>query len=146
MDYIIGAGAILESGEHASIAPANLHARVDPALAARVAAAAIDFESTSASGMRKLLVLVPGFDPGRFQALVGKPLRERGDCSLADVFVVLARAAGVSEVHLFAHWLPGEETCAPLQAAGLTLVAHPLEVISEASIVAGQRVRYWRAA
>lgn len=146
MDYIIGAGAILESGENASITPATVHAHVDAALAGRVAVAAIDFESTSPQALRRLVILAQGWNAGQFQVRVCEPLRRRGECSLADVLETLALEAGACEVHVFAHWLPDVMTCGQLAAKGIDIVAHPLESIEEASLVAGQRRRHWHAA
>ena len=146
MEYIIGAGAILESGEYGSITPASLHAQVDATLARRVKAAAIDFESTEMRALQRLIVLAQGWNASTFRSEVSERLRERRECSLADVLGSLARGTGVSEVHLFAHWLPDEETCAQLRAEGIEVVAHPLEAIDAASLVAGQRHRRWHAA
>ena len=146
MDYIIGAGAILESGEDATITPATLHARVDPVVAHRVRVLAIDLEGTSESAIARLLVFAAGWDSARFRAGVTDPLRGKGDCNLADVLEVLASASGAPEVHIFAHWLPSEETCRDLRARGVEVIAHPLETIEAASLVSGQRHRRWHAA
>jgi hypothetical protein len=59
---------------------------------------------------------------------------------------MLARSAGSNEVHVFAHWLPDEATCAALEADGVALISHPLESIDAASLVCGQRRELWRAA
>lgn len=144
MEYIIGAGAILETGEGGAITPATLHAQVDPALVPRVAVAAVDFEGTSAERMRRLLVIAQGWNGTRFRAVSDK-LREQRTCTLADVLRTLAQEAGAGEVHLFAHWLADEQTCETLGRAGLALVSHPLESIQAASVVAGQRLRRWAA-
>lgn len=146
MEYIIGAGAILESGETGSITPATLHAHVDPALAERVRAAAIDFDATSPQRLKRLLVLTQGWNTSQFRSAVTEPLRNRRDCSLADVLRTLAQAADVPEVHLFAHWLPDEATCAELERDEISIVCHPLESIHAASLVHGQRRELWRAA
>ncbi len=146
MDYIIGAGAILESGERGSITPANLHAHVDSALAQAVRVAAVDFEGGSPDSLRRLLLVAKGWNAAAFRAGVSDKLREQRVCTLGDVLTTLARAAGASEVHLFAHWLPDEATCAQLSAAGVGIVTHPLESIQAASVVAGQRRRRWMAA
>lgn len=143
---MIGAGAILESGEQGSITPATLHAHIDPLLAGRVQAAAVDFEGLGPSSLKRLLVLGQGWDAARFRGSVTDKLREQRECSLADVLITLARAAGVSEVHLFAHWLPDVETCAQAATAGIEIIAHPLESIHAASVVTGQRYKRWRAA
>ena len=146
MEYLIGAGAILESGEHGSITPATLHAHVDDALARRVAVAAIDFEGCAAESLRRLVVLAQGWNARQFRTSVSDKLREQRECDLGDVLGTLAAAAGSTEVHVFAHWLPDEGTCSKLRSRGVEIVTHPLESISEASLVAGQRHRRWRAA
>lgn len=146
MEYIIGAGAILESGETGSITPATLHAQVDAALAERVRVAAIDFDATSPERLKRLLVLTQGWNSTQFREAVTQPLRSRDECSLADVLRTLARAAGASEVHLFAHWLPDEATCADLERDAISVVCHPLESIHAASVVHGQHRELWRAA
>ena len=146
MDYIIGAGAILESGENGSLTPANLHAHVDAALAHRVKAAAVDFEGAAPQSLKRLLVVGQGWNAAAFRAGVSDRLRALRTCSLADVLRALAVAAGAGEVHLFAHWLPDDQTVAELREAGVEIVAHPLESIQAASVVAGQRQHRWRAA
>lgn len=143
---MIGAGAILESGESAKVTAAMLHARVDPMLARSVTAAAVDFDGNTADALRRLLVLVPGWNAGKFRSLVTQPLIERGTCSLADVLVTLAAAAQTRQVHLFAHWLPEAGTYAALAGGGIELVVHPLEAIESAALVAGQRHTRWKAA
>ncbi len=145
MDYIIGAGSILETGESGSITPATLHADVDRALAERVQVAAVDFEGTSPETMQRLLVVAQGWNAARFRSEVSGKLRERRTCSLADVLATLAQRANAAEVHLFAHWLPDSQTCAVLGAQGIAVVCHPLESIRAASLVAGQRCRRWAA-
>jgi hypothetical protein len=145
MDYIIGAGAILEAGESGSITPAALHAQVDDALAQRVRVAAVDFEGTGMDRVQRLVVVGQGWNAARFRTGVGERLRERRTCTLADVLATLACEAQADEVHLFAHWLPDEATCAALAQNGIALVTHPLESIRAASLVAGQRCRRWGA-
>jgi hypothetical protein len=146
MEYIIGAGAILESGEAGSITPASLHAHVDAALAERVRAVAIDFESLSPQRLKRLLVVTKGWNAAQFRANVTQSLRGQRECTLADVLRTLAVASNTSEVHLFAHWLPDEATSSALQAGGIALVCHPLESIDAASLVCGQRRELWKAA
>jgi hypothetical protein len=146
MEYMIGAGAILETGEAAKVTAAMLHARVDAMLVRSVKAAAIDFDGNSPDALRRLLVLVPGWNAGRFRSHVTHPLIERGACSLADVLSMLAGAAHTPEVHLFAHWMPDDVTCAALAQRGIGLVVHPLEAIETAAVVAGQRHTRWKAA
>ncbi len=145
MDYIIGAGAILETGEAGSITPATLHADVERPLAERVRAAAVDFEGTSIDAMRRLLIVAAGWNGAQFRESVSERLRDRRSCSLADVLRTLASQTETDEVHLFAHWLPDEGTCAALASSGVSLVVHPLESIRAASLVAGQRCRRWGA-
>ena len=145
MEYMIGAGAILETGASAKVTPAMLHARVDPALSRSVHAAAIDFEGSSAETLRRLLVLVPGWNARRFRSSVTDGLIEQGTCSLADVLANLAAATGVPEVHLFSHWLPDEATCQALSDRGISLITYPLEAIQTAAVVAGQRHTRWKA-
>ena len=146
MDYIIGAGAILQSGPNATITPATLHARVDPAIVSRAGAVAIDFEGTSPAAISKLLVLVQGSNAAAFRSSVADQLKARRDCSLADVFQALAAGAAATELHLFAHWFPDEATCSQLRDAGIEVVAHPVEAIEAAALVSGQRCRRWEAA
>ncbi len=141
MEYIIGSGAILENGANGGITPAALHAHVGELLARRVRAAAVDFEGTTPATLQRLLAVIQGATPAESRKLLEEPLRTRGDCSLADVLEVLATAAGTREVHLFAHWVPGEETLEDLGRRGLALVNHPLESIQAAAMVSGQRHR-----
>jgi hypothetical protein len=145
MGYIIGAGAILEAGERGGITPAAVHARVDPALAERVTAAAIDFESTGVHRLQRLLVLASGWDAEHFRNHVTTGLLGMQTCSLADVLLAVASARGAAELHCFAHWLPDERTYAALQNRGVELIAHPLETIESAAIVSGRRFRRWPA-
>lgn len=145
MDYIIGAGAILETGDSGNIIAAALHAQVDAALAPRVCAAAVDFEGTSAEAMQRLLIVARGWNAARFRTAVAQPLREQRECTLADVLATLASQAQTNEVHLFAHWFADEATCAQLAQRGIALVSHPLESIRAASLVCGQRLRRWAA-
>ncbi len=146
MEYIIGSGAILESGENGSITPASLHAHVDQALAQRVKVAAVDFESANPAGLTRLLIVAQGWNAAAFRTCISDRLREQRTCSIGDVLLTLARGAGADEVHLFAHWLPDEATCAQLRQEDIDIVAHPLESIEAASVVAGQRHRRWKAA
>ncbi|HET9393068.1 MAG TPA: hypothetical protein VFO29_06095 [Candidatus Rubrimentiphilum sp.] len=145
MEYMIGAGAVLETGEAAKVTPAMLHARVDSALAKTVGAAAIDFEGNSPKSLRRLLVLVPGWNAGRFRSSVTKKLIERDTCSLGDVLSLVAQAAQATEFHLFAHWLPDGATYKKLADLGIELIAHPLEAIESAALVAGQKHTRWKA-
>ena len=63
-DYLIGAGAVLTAGPQASIASATVHAQTEPALAASVHAALIDFESTTKAELTKVVVLASGSNGG----------------------------------------------------------------------------------
>lgn len=141
MDYIIGAGAILETGDTGTITPATLHANVDYALSQRARVLAVDFEGTSPQAMQRLLILAQGWNAAQFRTRVTDKLRERRTCTLADVLATLAAQAQATEVHLFAHWLPDQATCTALAELGVRILCHPLESIRAASLVAGQRVR-----
>lgn len=145
MEYLIGAGAVLESGERASLTPATVHARVEPALAEIVQAAAVDFEGASLEALTRLVVLVAGWNAAEFRTAVTRRLLDRGVCSLADVLATVAEAAHSPQVHFFAHWLPDDATYAALAERGIELVAHPLEAIDSAALVAGQRHLRWKA-
>jgi hypothetical protein len=146
MEYLIGAGAILEAGEDGGITPATLHAQLRGVAPEGVAAAAIDFEAAEPAGLKRLLVMGQGFDAIRFRAGVAEPLQAQRECSLADVLRTLAKAAHTSRVHLFARWLPDAQTRESLRIAGIEVVAQPLESIDAAAIVSGQRCKRWRAA
>lgn len=145
MEYIIGAGAILETGESGAITPATLHADVGAPLAESVRAAAIDFEGTAEASLQRLLILTQGSNAAAFRSAVSEPLRAQRVCTLADVLSALAAASGCGQVHLFAHWLPSEETCKALAARGIELVCHPLESVRAAALVSGQRCRRFAA-
>ncbi|HZZ65071.1 MAG TPA: hypothetical protein VFE17_06220 [Candidatus Baltobacteraceae bacterium] len=146
MEYIIGSGAILERGENGSITPANLHASIARPLPTPVQALAVDFESVQPSSLCRLLIAAQGTTPAAFRQNVSDRLRAQRVCSLADVLIALAKGVGADEVHLFAHWLPDQQTCEDLAAAGIRLLTHPLETIEAAAVVAGQRNRRWKAA
>lgn len=146
MEYIIGAGAILEPGENGSITAASLHAAIGRPLPIPVRALAVDFESAQPSALCRLLIAAEGATPVAFRQNVTDRLRAQRICTLADVFIALAQGLGVHEVHLFAHWFPDEPTCEQLAAAGIRLLAHPLETIEAAAVIAGQRNRRWKAA
>jgi len=141
--YVIGSGAVLTAGPSASIAGATLHAQTDPALAASVKAALVDFESTRFGDLSRVLVLAAGWNPKRFESLVLDPLVARGECSLVELLEQLARATGVPEVHVFAEWIPDEIMTAALRRAGVSIVSHPLETIQQAALVSGQRYHHW---
>lgn len=144
-EYLIGAGAILTAGPAATVRSATLHAQAEPALARQVRAALIDFESTNAEELSRVLLVAAGWSSSRFHNEVIAPLMERRECGLADVVATLGQAVGTRDVHLFARWLPTAEVSDKLTALGITLVCHPLEAIGQASLVAGQRVQKWRS-
>jgi hypothetical protein len=141
MDYIIGAGAILETGAAGTITPATFHAQVDAALAARAQVLAVDFEGTSPQTIQRLLILAKGWNAKQFRTAVSDRLREQRECTLADVLLTLAGQAKSNEVQLFAHWLPDEATCAALAQRGVQVLSHPVESIRAASLIAGQRFK-----
>ena len=143
--YIIGSGALLKSGSDATITPASFHAQVAPSLAASARAIAVDLDGTSATELRRLLLVAPGWNTAQFQTAVTEPLLTRGTCTLADVLRALAGATGAGEVHLFAAWLPDDALCAGLRRANVQLVAHALETIEQAALVSGQQYMRWNA-
>jgi hypothetical protein len=142
-EYFIGAGALLTAGAKASIASATLHAQPERGLGAQVEAAVIDFESTRAGELSRILVVAAGWTGARFRAEVVHRLLDRRECSLADVIATLAQATEVKEVHLFAHWRPDEATVAALAGRGVRIVPHRLEAIGQAALVSGQRLARW---
>ncbi len=142
-EYFIGAGALLTAGPGASITGATIHAETEPGLAGRIKAALIDFEATRVGELSRILVVAAGWSGSRFRSEVAARLLAERDCTLADVMAVLARATGADEIHLFARWLPDEETSALLERRGICVVAHPLEAIGQAALVCGQRVGRW---
>jgi hypothetical protein len=144
-EYLIGAGALLTAGPAASITGATLHAQTDTPLASRIGAAVIDFEGSDPQDLSRIVIVAAGWTPARFEAGVVRPLLDRGDCTLADVMEQLAQAAGTTELHLFARWLPDAPLAGSIQERGLQLVGHPLETIEQAALVCGQRFRRWRS-
>jgi hypothetical protein len=142
-DYVIGSGAVLTAGPKASIAGATLHAQTDAAIAAMVRAALVDFESSSPSELTKVVVLAAGWNAARVKSEFVVPLLARGECSLADILALMARATQVAEVHLFARWLPDDVLTTALLRVGITLVAHPLESIRQAALICGQNYVRW---
>lgn len=144
-DYVIGSGALLTAGPHATIAGATLHAQTDPLLASNVKAALVDFESTEAADLSKVLVMAAGWNGPRFRTEVVEPLLSRVECNLADVVALLAQAAGTTEVHLFARWFPDDVLVAALRRSDVTLVSHPLEAIRQAALISGQTYRRWHS-
>lgn len=144
-EYVIGAGALLQAGPAATATPATLHAQADAAIAGCIQAALVDFEGAQLDDRSRLLILAPGFTPQRFNDAVVSPLLAQRECSLADVLVTTAHAACATEVHIFARWLPDEALIAALDAHAISVVAHPLETISQAALVTGQSYRRWRS-
>ncbi|HEX8806598.1 MAG TPA: hypothetical protein VF741_06595 [Candidatus Aquilonibacter sp.] len=142
-DYVIGSGAVLTAGPTASIAGATLHAQTEAAIAATVRAALVDFESSDPSELTKVVVLATGWNTARVKSELVAPLLANGECSLADILVLLSHAAQTPEVHLFARWLPDDVLTAALRRASVTLVAHPLESIRQAALICGQNYVRW---
>jgi hypothetical protein len=116
-----------------------MHAKVDPFLARRAKAIAVDFESPRQADLDRLVLLVAGWTTGRFHDLVVEPLAARGQASLGQVLAACAVACGQREVQLFARWLPDRALCAEIAEFGVELVVHPLESIERAALVSGQR-------
>ena len=142
-DYVIGSGAVLTAGPQGSITGATLHAQTDIAIAAAVRAALVDFESSNASELTRVVMLAAGWRAARVKAELVAPLVARRECTLADVLALLANAAQTAEVHLFARWLPDDVLTAALHRAGVTLVVHPLECIRQAALICGQNYVRW---
>jgi hypothetical protein len=142
-EYFIGAGALLTAGTSASITGATLHAQPERGLGTQVEAAVIDFESTRASELSRILLVAGGWTSTRFRTEISDRLLDQCDCTLADVIAALAQAMGVEEVHLFAHWQPDGATLSALGDRGIRIVAHPLAAIGQASLVSGQRLARW---
>jgi len=141
--YIIGSGALLRSGANATITPAALHAQVAPAIASMARAVAVDFEGGSAASLQRLLVLAPGWTAERFGREVTGRLVARGTCRLGDVLAILAEATAAQEIHLFADYLPDDLTCGLLARRGVLVVAHALDAIERAALIAEQRHTRW---
>ena len=144
-EYLIGAGALLTAGPEASISAATLHAQTDRHLAETVKAAIIDFESAHPAELSRIVAMISGASRRYFREAVVEPLLGRRECSLAEVFGQVARAAGTPEIHLFARWSPDAQMARELVGAGIQLVIHPLESIEQAALVSGQRISRWRA-
>jgi hypothetical protein len=142
-DYVIGSGAVLTAGPHASIAGATLHAQTDAAIAASVRAALVDFESRSSTELSKIVMLAIGWNAGRVKKELVAPLLSRRSCTLADVVTLLARAVQTAEVHLFARWVPDDVLTAAVQSEGVALVAHPIESVRQAALICGQNYVRW---
>jgi hypothetical protein len=141
--YVIGSGAVLTAGPEAMVAGATLHAQTEPALAANVKAALVDFESTRFGDLSRVLVMAAGWNAKRFESHVLSPLMARGECSLVELLEQLAQATGAAEVHVFAEWIPDDLMAAALRRAGVAIVAHPLEAIQQAALISGQRYQRW---
>ncbi len=142
-DYVIGAGAILTAGPIATIAAASLHAQTDPAVAAEVRAALVDFESPRIAELSKVVLVAVGWNARRVESEIVRPLLAKAACTLVEVLVRLARAAGSPEVHLFARWLPDDVMTAALEREGVILVVHPLEAIRQAALISGGTYSRW---
>lgn len=142
-DYVIGAAAVLTAGPVAGIASATVHAQVDPVLAPTVRAALLDFESATPSELSQVIALASGWTQRRMASDFIAPLASRGECSLAEVMLALARAAGTADLHLFARWLPDEQLADALRRGGVTLIAHSVETIRQAALISGQSYRRW---
>ena len=140
MNDLIGAGAILEAGEQSTATPAALHALVRAA--DRPAVAAIDLDGGTLETLRRLLVVIAGWDARRFERDVVASLRARGEVSLADVFIAAARATGSDAVDVFAPWTPDDVTVASLARSGIAVRVHPPAAVVRAALTAGQR--HWR--
>jgi len=142
---LIGAGALLTAGPAATIRGATLHAQPLGALARRVDAALIDFESAGPEELSRLLIVAAGWTGARFHAEVVSRLLALCECGLSEVIATLAGAVQTDEVHLFARWSPDQATLDSLEKSGVRTISHPLEALGQAALVSGQRVERWRA-
>ncbi len=142
-DYVIGAGAVLTAGPSATIAGATLHMQVDPLLAPAVHAALVDFESSGKGELTKVVVVAAGWNARRVQHDLVAPLLARGECTLADLLVALAQAAGTNEVHVFAQWLIDDVVSIAASKSGITLISHPLDSVRQAALISGQTFSRW---
>jgi hypothetical protein len=140
--YLIGGGALLEAGERSTITRATLHAQL-AGEGETPRAALIDFESGSPGELRRLLVLAAGFTAERFETTVTVRLQSAGVCGIEDVAALLAGQVETDEVHLYARWAPPAEMSRTLAARGIHLIAHPLEAITRAALIAEQRFSAW---
>jgi hypothetical protein len=144
-EYLIGAGAILTAGPTATIRGATLHAQPEPALARRIEAALIDFESAGPAELSRLLIVAAGWSGARFHAEVVSKLLSRRECGLGDVVSTLADAVKTEEVHLFARWSPDQATSDLLEKRGIRVTPHSLDELGQAALISGQRVERWPA-
>jgi hypothetical protein len=143
-EYFSGAGALLTAGPAATIRGATLHAQPGSALARKISAALIDFESVGAAELSRLLIVAGGWSGPRFHAEVVTRLLALGECGLSDVILALADAVQTTEIHLFARWSPDQATLESLEERRIRIVSHPLEALGQAALVSGQRVERWR--
>lgn len=144
-EHLIGSGALLTAGANTLAMPASVHARTDPATALAVRAALVDFEGSASGELSRVVILAAGWTAQRFDAEIVRPLAAREALPLGDVLKTLGRATRVDEMHIFARWLPGEGLIATLRAANINVVAHPLETITQAVLICGQRYTQWHA-
>ncbi len=141
MDEFIGAGAILEAGEKATVTPAALHLAMEHG-AEPIAATALDLDGAASTGPRRLVFALAGWDVGRFEREVMAPLKARGSASLADVLAAVAQAAASEAVDLFAPWTPDDATVRELRQSGVTVRLHHPSAVARGALTAGQR--HWR--
>ncbi len=148
-EYIIGAGAMLAGGLQATITGTKVHAEVSARVASRARAIAIDFESTRglagqpASDVQRLLIVAAGWAASTFQASVTGRLLHSGLCGVGDVLRALSDGTGQREVHLFAHWIPDDLLVGALRREGIELIAHSLDEIRRAALIADQAYTRW---
>ena len=123
--YLIGGGAVLEAGPHATITRATLHAQL-AGEAHDASLVLVDFESTLATALQRLVVIAPGWSAQRFEAAVTPELLAAGVCAFTAVVAIAARATGARRALLLARWLPDEPSLAELRARGVELTVRPL--------------------
>lgn len=142
-NYIIGAGAMLTAGDQSTIARATLHAQVFDGHAEGSTALVVDFESSRASELTRLLILGVGLSPRSFHQGVTSRLVGSGDCDLGRVIVLLAAGLQTRRIHWFARWTPSEAVLQNLKAQSITLVVKPLEAIARAALVIERSYKIW---
>ncbi len=131
--FLVGAGVQIDLHDPTLLLPARLHVRTDPRVAAGVGAALFDFEGIAAPD--RVVLLAAGWELARVRAQLVPLLLARRRPALDDLLADLARATGERELHVFARWLPPLTLAARLRRRGVTLLAHPVEIVEAAALV-----------
>lgn len=131
--FLVGAGVQIDLHDPTLLVPARLHVRTDPRLVSGVGAALFDFEGIAAPA--RVVLLAAGWELARVRACLLPSLLPRRRPVLLDLLADLARATGQRELHVFARWLPSLTLAARLRRHGVTLLAHPIEIVEAAALV-----------